>query len=107
MRAAPLRAPLTTPDAQVVILFSLGVWFILWGTVGAVLAVPLTSVLRIIANYLHENRVGMPHIAVAASILEGRSLDVGLNERDADSVAGRVSRSLLPAPTKSRGLHRE
>ena len=40
----------------VVILFSLGVWYILWGSIGAVLAVPLTSILRIVCAYLLENK---------------------------------------------------
>jgi len=33
--------------SPVVLLFSLGLWFILWGLAGAVLAIPLTSILRI------------------------------------------------------------
>jgi len=60
----------------VVILFSLGVWYILWGTIGAVLAVPLTSVLRIVVAYLLENRLGMPHIAIVATVLDGAPLDL-------------------------------
>tara|TARA_B100000524_G_scaffold332921_1_gene220426 strand:+ start:537 stop:1874 length:1338 start_codon:yes stop_codon:yes gene_type:complete len=63
----------------VIILFSLGVWSILWGPVGAVLAVPLTSVLRIAANYLLENQIGMPYIAVVSSLLGGEPLDDLLN----------------------------
>lgn len=41
--------------SPVVILFSLGVWWILWGIVGAMLAVPLTSILRLIASDLMQN----------------------------------------------------
>lgn len=121
----------------VIILFSLGVWYILWGTVGAplaplpaprrpsprrasnrtppapracscsgkppgvvvarcrfmpvhaafpplartgaVLAVPLTSVLRILCNHLIENNIGMPYISAISSLLEGRSLDLNLS----------------------------
>merc|ERR1711865_251863 len=75
----------------VIILFSLGVWYILWGTVGAVLAVPLTSVLRILCNHLIENNIGMPYISAISSLLEGRSLDLNLSrhkpteERDAEA----------------------
>ena len=90
----------------VIILFSLGVWYIVWGTVGAMLAVPLTrlglglglaqtltltltltrtrtrtrtSVLRILSNHLIENNVGMPYVAAVSSLLEGRSLDLSLS----------------------------
>ena len=90
----------------VIILFSLGVWYILWGTVGAppaplatarrklahgrsrrpvagaVLAVPLTSVLRILCNHLIENNIGMPYIAAVSSLLEGRSLDLQLSRTE-------------------------
>ena len=46
---------------------------------GAVLAVPLTSVLRILCNHLIENNIGMPYISAISSLLEGRSLDLNLS----------------------------
>ena len=59
------------------------------------LAVPLTSVLRILSNHLIENRIGMPYIAAVSSLLEGRSLDLSLSrqktgeeEGGADAAAG-------------------
>merc|ERR1711935_201041 len=72
----------------VIILFSLGVWYIVWGTVGAMLAVPLTSVLRILSNHLIENNIGMPYIAAVSSLLEGRSLDLGLSRQKAGEEGG-------------------
>merc|ERR1711990_1107460 len=75
----------------VIILFSLGVWYILWGTVGAVLAVPLTSVLRILCNHLIENNIGMPYISAISSLLEGRSLDLNLSKNRADTLIGEAS----------------
>lgn len=58
---------------------------------GAVLAVPLTSVLRILCNHLIENNIGMPYISAISSLLEGRSLDLNLSrhkpteERDTEA----------------------
>lgn len=72
----------------VIILFSLGVWYILWGTIGAVLAVPLTSVLRILCNHLMEHNIGMPYIAAVASLLEGKSMDLNLVRLKPESEGG-------------------
>ena len=72
--------------SPVVILFSLGVWYILWGSIGAVLAVPLTSILRIVCAYLLENRVGMPYIAVVSSVLEGRPLELAIPGKQVDAL---------------------
>ena len=52
--------------------------FILWGLVGAMLAVPLTSVLRIITSDLMQSGAGGPYVALLSSLLEGRPLDVAL-----------------------------
>ena len=62
--------------SPVIILFSIGVWWILWGIVGAMLAVPLTSVLRIITSDVLANGDGGPYLYVLNSLLEGRPLDV-------------------------------
>ena len=59
----------------VIILFSLGVWYIVWGTVGAMLAVPLTSILRLIASDLIQNGDAGYYIIVLNQLLEGRALD--------------------------------
>lgn len=61
--------------SPVVILFSLGVWWTLWGIVGAMLAVPLTSILRIIASDLISKGEGGYYILVLNQLLEGRPLD--------------------------------
>ena len=61
--------------SPVVILFSLGVWWILWGIVGAMLAVPLTSILRLIASDLIQNGDAGYYIIVLNQLLEGRALD--------------------------------
>ena len=58
--------------SPVVILFSLGVWWILWGIVGAMLAVPLTSILRLIASDLMQNGEAGYYIVVLNQLLEGR-----------------------------------
>jgi len=68
--------------SPVIILFSIGVWFILWGLVGAMLAVPLTSVLRIITSDLMQSGAGGPYVSVLNSLLEGRPLDVALPGAD-------------------------
>jgi uncharacterized membrane protein YedE/YeeE len=62
--------------SPVIILFSIGVWWIVWGMIGAMLAVPLTSVLKIVSSHLIENGAGGPYIHVLNSLLEGRPLDV-------------------------------
>lgn len=58
------------------------------GTTGAMLAVPLTSVLRILSNHLIENNIGMPYIAAVSSLLEGRSLDLSLSRQNANEEGG-------------------
>ena len=52
------------------------------------LAVPLTSVLRILSNHLIENNIGMPYIAAVSSLLEGRSLDLSLSRQKAGEEGG-------------------
>tara|TARA_B100000787_G_scaffold152205_1_gene125681 strand:- start:256 stop:477 length:222 start_codon:yes stop_codon:yes gene_type:complete len=52
------------------------------------LAVPLTSVLRILSNHLIENNIGMPYIAAVSSLLEGRSLDLSLSRQRATEEGG-------------------
>ena len=78
--------------SPVIILFSIGVWWILWGIVGAMLAVPLTSVLRIITSDLLQNGAGGPYLYVLNSLLEGRPLDVALPGSDLDGFRGDVMR---------------
>jgi len=91
----------------VIILFSLGVWYILWGTIGAVLAVPLTSVLRILCNHLMEHNIGMPYIAAVATLLEGKSMDLNLvrlkpdGDSSADLENERGIRTEAPVDKKS------
>ena len=58
------------------------------GATGAMLAVPLTSVLRILSNHLIENNIGMPYIAAVSSLLEGRSLDLSLSRQRATEEGG-------------------
>jgi len=55
----------------VLILSSLGVWMLLWGTAGALLAVPLTCVIRIIFDYLSENFTDVPYVAAASAAFRG------------------------------------
>ena len=66
--------------SPVVILFSLGVWWTLWGIVGAMLAVPLTSILRIITIDLIENGEAGFYILILNQLLEGRPLDAVASE---------------------------
>jgi len=74
--------------SPVILLFSLGLWFIVWGLAGAVLAVPLTSILRIVCRYLMTNDVGLPYTAMFVQIIEGRPMDFDLpSEGRAESVA--------------------
>ena len=48
---------------------------VLWGIVGAMLAVPLTSILRLIASDLMQNGDAGYYIIVINQLLEGRALD--------------------------------
>lgn len=64
--------------SPVVILFSLGVWWILWGVIGAMLAVPLTSVLRIVTSDLVGNGIGGSYVQLLNQLLEGLPLDFAL-----------------------------
>ena len=59
-----------------VILLSLGIWWIVWGPVGAVLAVPLTSSLRIVTQHFVESGVGRPYMDFLAALLEGRTMSL-------------------------------
>jgi hypothetical protein len=52
----------------VIVLLSLALWFALWGVPGAILAVPITAVLRIVLGAVSHH----PYAAVVISILEGR-----------------------------------
>ena len=61
--------------SPVIILFSLGVWWILWGIVGAMLAVPLTSIIRIICSDLIQNGATGSYILLLNQLLEGKALD--------------------------------
>ena len=82
--------------SPVIILLSLGVWWILWGIVGAMLAVPLTSILRIISSDLLDNEAGGPYVRLLHTLLEGRPLDVGEPadwERNAPPSAGGAAAS--------------
>ena len=77
--------------SPVVILFSLGVWTILWGIVGAMLAVPLTSILRLIASDLMQSGEAGYYIIVLNQLLEGRALDI-TTERDEAAAPSTSSR---------------
>ena len=68
--------------SPVILLFSLGLWFVLWGVAGAVLAIPLTSTLRIVSGYLMQNGMGLPYTAALHQILEGRPIDLGLSPEE-------------------------
>ena len=74
--------------SPVVILFSLGVWWILWGIVGAMLAVPLTSILRLIASDLIDNDEAGYFIVVLNELLEGRALDLQASPENSERPAG-------------------
>ena len=77
--------------SPVIILFSIGVWWILWGIVGAMLAVPLTSVLRIITSEVIQKGAGGPYLDVLDSLLQGRHLDVALPGKElGESGGGRM-----------------
>ena len=50
-------------------------WWILWGIVGAMLAVPLTSTMRIICSDLISTGSAGYYVRVLNQLLEGRPLD--------------------------------
>jgi hypothetical protein len=80
--------------SPVVILFSLGVWWILWGIVGAMLAVPLTSILRLIASDLIASGEAGYFVIVLNELLEGRPLD------SVSLTSDRTSHPATPARTR-------
>ena len=82
--------------SPVVILFSLGVWWILWGIVGAMLAVPLTSILRLIASDLIQNGDAGFYIVLLNELLEGRALDSVGSTPLRDSTRSRRGGTPLP-----------
>jgi len=61
--------------AQVLILCSIGLWMLLWGIPGLLLAIPLTCIVRIVFEYLSETRPDLPYVAFCASIFRGASVD--------------------------------
>lgn len=74
----------------VVILLSLGMWYTLWGAVGAMLAVPLTAMLRIYCDHLCQNGVGMPYSYDTSMLLQGRVFEYNPraeNEADVESAS--------------------
>lgn len=69
--------------SPVVILFGLSVWFMLWGPVGALLAVPLLSTLRIVCEALQKGDVGMPYTATMAALLGGKGIEAAFRSGQA------------------------
>ena len=67
---------------QVVVLFSLGFWFVLWGVVGVFLAVPLTAIIMIILKSLDTRRY--PWAKDLKECLDGRIPLLNPNEDDDD-----------------------
>ena len=59
----------------VLVLCSLGVWMLLWGVVGGLLAIPLTCVVRIVFEYLGESWPDLPYVKAVASVFRGKQID--------------------------------
>ena len=51
----------------VVVLLSLAFWFLVWGSAGAILSVPITAVVRIVLLHLDG-----PYARACLALLEGR-----------------------------------
>ena len=81
--------------SPVIILFALGVWTILWGMVGAMLAVPLTSIIRIICTDLLKDGNGGFYIQLLNQLLEGHPLDAGVIDGAARAEDAMVEEDLL------------
>ena len=79
--------------SPVVILFGLSVWFMLWGPVGALLAVPLLSTLRIVCDALREGGVGMPYTATMAALLGGQGIEAAVRSGETPPPSRRASAS--------------
>ena len=54
----------------IVVLVALGVWSVVWGVAGAILAVPLVAVMRIVIQEINH-----PFAQVTARLLAGRMID--------------------------------
>ena len=81
--------------SPVVILFGLSVWFMLWGPIGALLAVPLLSTLRIVCEALQKGGVGMPYTATMAGVLGGQGLENAIMSGQTPPVSRVHSESML------------
>ena len=61
----------------IVVLLSLGLWMLLWGVPGALLAIPLTCLVRIGFDFVGENWPEVPYVKGSASAFRGTILDGG------------------------------
>lgn len=61
----------------IIVLCSLGLWMLLWGIPGALLAIPLTCLVRIGFDFVGENWPEVPYVKGSASAFRGIILDGG------------------------------
>ena len=61
----------------IVVLLSLGFWMLLWGIPGALLAIPLTCLVRIGFDFVGDNWPDVPYVKGSSSAFRGIILDGG------------------------------
>ena len=89
--------------SPVVILLSLGVWSVLWGPVGAALAVPLTSIVRVTCADLIQGGAASEYIVLLNSLLEGKfPLDDAVGRTDAPDLMDSHAPLDESAPTPAK-----
>lgn len=69
------RSPPRARHTKVMVLCSLGLWILLWGVVGGLLAIPLTCVVRLVFEFLAETWPDLPYASVVVAVFHGSSLD--------------------------------
>jgi hypothetical protein len=88
----------------IIVLVALGVWSVVWGIAGAILAVPLVCVMRIVIQEIDH-----PFARATALLLSGRAFDKYGHLEDPlveISESMRTSRFPSPSPSPSKAQHR-
>ena len=57
----------------VTVLLALAFWYLVWGSAGAILSVPITAIIRIVMLHLQERS---PYARASVALLEGRLSEV-------------------------------
>ena len=59
----------------VMVLLALAFWYLLWGSAGAILSVPMTASLRIVLSH-HADKSGSTYSKACLALMDGRLFDL-------------------------------